>query len=105
MRFVYLPGAAPATTVAFGVAFDANVPVDVTPALFPNAAAYDHAVRKLSLNAHFRVVPDPMVAVATLSEDEATQLVENVLDAPAPKKRGRPRKEATVIAEDMDAAE
>ena len=105
MRFVYLPGDAPATTVAFGVVFDANVPVDVTPAMFPSAAAYDHAIRKLAHNGYFASVPDPMVAVAALSEDEAVQLVENVFDAPVPKKRGRPRKEPTIIAEDMDAAE
>lgn len=100
MRFVYLPGDAPATTVAFGVVFDANVPVDVTPAMFPNAAAYDHAIRKLAHNGYFASVPDPMVAVAALSEDEATQLVENVLAAPIPKKRGRPAKPPAIITDD-----
>lgn len=100
MRFVYLPGDAPATTVAFGVVFDANVPVDVTPAMFPNAAAYDHAIRKLAHNGFFASVPDPMEAVAPLSEEEVTQLVENVLATPAPKRRGRPPKLPTIIEED-----
>lgn len=102
MRFVYHPDdSSPACTVAFGVAFDANVPRDVTPELFTTREAYEHAIRKLSINRFFKAVPDPMVAVAPLSEDEATQLVENVFDAPIPKKRGRPAKTPTVITEDQ----
>lgn len=99
MRFVYLPGDSPATTVAFGLSFDANVPREVQPAMFTSSQAYAHAIAKLSNNRFFKVVPDPMVAVAALSEDDATQLVENVLDAPTPKKRGRPPKALTVADE------
>lgn len=100
MRFVYLPGDSPATTVAFGLSFDANVPREVEPAMFTSSQAYAHAIAKLSNNRFFKALPDPMVAVAALSEDEATQLVENVLDAPIPKKRGRPAKTPTIITED-----
>lgn len=100
MRFIYIGGVQtdgtpmPAETTAFGINFACNVVTEVTDA---------HVIAKLSNHPHFRTVPEPMEAVAALSEDEATQLVENVLEAPAPKKRGRPRK---VVASDIaDAAE
>ena len=105
MRFIYIGGrefdgtSLPGEVVVHGIAFVLNVPTEL-PDSVRNA---DRIRAKLANHPHFRAVPDPMVAVATLSEEEATQLVENVLDAPAPKKRGRPRK---AIADDVaDAAE
>lgn len=100
MKFIYIGGlqtdgtSLPAETTAFGICFLCNVVTDVTDA---------HAVAKLAKHPHFRVVPDPMVAVAALSGNEMVQLVENVFDAPIPKKRGRPRK--AVVDDVADAAE
>lgn len=107
MRFVYIGGkefdgtSLPGEVVVHGVSFVLNVPTEL-----PDSVRNADMVRaKLANHPHFKVVPDPMVAVAALSEDEAVQLVQNVFDAPIPKKRGRPRKEPTTLAEDMDAAE
>lgn len=103
MRFMYIGGTEfdgtplPSELVVQGVVFACNVPTELPDSV----RNLEHIRAKLMNHKHFQVVPDPMVAVAQLSEEEATQLVENVFDAPAPKKRGRPRK-----APDMaDAAE
>jgi hypothetical protein len=94
MRFIYIGGrefdgtSLPGEVVVHGVSFVLNVPTEL-----PDSVRNADIVRaKLRNHPHFRAVPDPMEAVATLTEDEFEQLVQNVLDVPAPKRRGRPRK-------------
>lgn len=102
MRFVYVGGVEfdgtplPGEVTMYGIVFAQNVPTEL-----PDTVRNAEQVRnKLSNHAHFRTVGDPMEAVAPLSEEEMTQLVENVLTTPAPKKRGRPPKLPTIIEED-----
>lgn len=103
MRFMYIGGTEfdgtplPSEVVVQGIVFACNVPTELPDSV----RNYEYLRTKLMNHRHFQVVPDPMVAVAQLSEEEATQLVENVFDAPAPKKRGRPRKTTDI----SDAAE
>ena len=109
MKFIYIGGVEfdgsplPAEVIVHGVSFLRGAITELPASACRTPDIYAHVCRKLAAHPHFQAVPDPMVAIAPLSEDDAVQLVENVLDAPVPKKRGRPRK---VVADDVaDAAE
>lgn len=109
MRFIYIGGTEfdgtplPAEVIVHGVSFLRGAVTELPASACRTPDIHAHVCRKLSNHPHFQLVPEPMEAVASLSEDEATQLVENVFDAPVPKKRGRPRK---VVHDDIaDAAE
>jgi hypothetical protein len=98
MRFVYIGGPAsdgetpPAETSVFGLTFALNEPLEITRDMFPAQSEFDYVIRKLSGN--------PCFAAVLSAEEADVQMVQNVFDAPAPKRRGRPPKVPTIIAED-----